>query len=249
MTSFFKMHKHLLLLITSIYVVLSCNAQITLEPTESLKGEAIGFVFYGTDGLSKTIPYSRIKGSPFWKDEWKLASLYTGNRLLYVMPVKLNLATSEIHYLKNDEIKVLTGVNVTILAFHADKDTTVTTDVFLRHVPNLRFNNKEIDNYIKVLNSGQFQLLKYTYRKVDSADSLFRTQKRYFFINEDYYFLRNNDRIERIKKLNKESVLEFLPSALSFSPWIAENKIDLRKEEDVIRFLTHYNSSRQNKED
>lgn len=225
-------------------------SQVSIVPTEGgLKGEAMGYVIYGSDGLSKKIPYTRIKGSPFYNDDWVLASIYSTNKLAHVIPAKLNLATNEIHYFKNDEEQVLSGINVSFIAFHEGKDTAVTTDVFLRHIPNLRLNNKVVDDYIQVLNTGQFQLLKYTKRMVGSADSLFRTQTRYFFTNENYYFLRNNNRVERIKKLNKESVLEFLPSALSFSPWIAENKIDLRKEEDVIRFLTHYNSSRQNKED
>jgi hypothetical protein len=55
--------------------------------------------------------------------------------------------------------------------------------------------------------------------------------------------------LKELKKLNKENVLEFLPSALAFHSWIAENKIDLRKEEDVIRFLVYYNANRQIKSD
>jgi hypothetical protein len=242
--------KKFILTIIFAWIFYEGYAQVSIVPTEGgMKGEATGFVIYGSDGLSKTIPYTRIKGSPFYKDEWLLASIYSGDKLAFVMPVKLNIATNEIHYTKNDEEKVLTGVNVTVLAFHAGRDTSVTTDVFLRNIPNLLLNNKTIDDYIQVMNGGHFQLLKYTKRKVGSADSLFRTQTRYFFTNEDYYFLRNNDRIERLKKLNKENVLEFLPSALAYQSWIAENKIDLRKEQDVIRFLTHYNTSRQNKED
>jgi hypothetical protein len=234
-----------IILIVVLLFVFKGSSQVTLMPTEGgMKGEPTGFVLYGSDGLSKTIPYTRIKGSPFYKDEWLLASIYSGNNLLYVIPVKLNLATNEIHYNKNNEEKVLTGVNVTVLAFHAGKDTSVTTDVFLRNVPNLLFNNKTIDDFIQVMNGGQFQLLKYTRRKVSSADSLFRTQTRYFFTNENHYYIRNNDRIEKLKKLNKESVLEFLPSALAFSSYLSENKLDLRKEDDVIRFLHYYNTSR-----
>jgi hypothetical protein len=106
----------------------------------------------------------------------------------------------------------------------------------------MSFLNKNFNGFIQVMNSGNYQLLKYIKRTVGSADSLFRTQKRYFFADELYYFLRFNEKIERIKRLRKESVLEYLPSASSYSTWINENNMDFRKEGDVIRFLDYYNA-------
>jgi hypothetical protein len=62
-----------------------------------------------------------------------------------------------------------------------------------------------------------------------------------------YYFLRSNETIKRLKKLNKEELLSLIPSSSSFSEWIELNKIDFKKEQNVISFLNYYNSSQQQK--
>ncbi len=57
-------------------------------------------------------------------------------------------------------------------------------------------------------------------RKVGSADSLFGTQKKYFFTDDVFYHIWYNEKIERIKKLNKDNVIKFLPSASAYAAWI-----------------------------
>lgn len=44
------------------------------------KDNATGYTFYGMATLANKdrVPYSRIKGSPFLKDDWQLATLYAG---------------------------------------------------------------------------------------------------------------------------------------------------------------------------
>jgi hypothetical protein len=199
--------------------------------------------FDGVDGTSGRIPYEKVKGSPFWRDEFIPAKIYTKTGQMYSAPIRLNLATNDIHFIKNDEEKVLVGLNVTKIVFNTGKDSVV----LLGNIPHLFINNKKVDHYMMVLTPGDYQLLKYMNRKVGSADSLFRTQKRYFFTDEIYYFLHFNDRVERIKKLNKDAILEYLPLTSSFTAFVEQNKIDFRKEADVIRFLNYYNSTRNQK--
>lgn len=188
---------------------------------------------------NKRIPYYRIKGSPFWKDEFLPAKILTTTGQMYLMPVRLNLVTHEIHFLKNNEEMVLIELSIDKIVFYPGKDSVV----FLGNIPYPLINQKKIYGYVQVLNIGNCQLLKYVKRVVNSADSLFRTQKRYFFSNEVKYFLRYNEKIERIKRLNEDNITKFLPSASSYTSWINENKIDFKNEDDVIRFLNHYNAS------
>lgn len=195
--------------------------------------------FYEPEGNMR-LPYGRIKGSPFWKDEFLPARIYTTDGKIYTSPVRLNLVTNDIHFLKNGEEMILVDVKVDRIVFSLAQDTAV----FLANLSALLMENKTENGYLHVLNPGNCQLLKYTKRTVDSADSLFRTQKRYFFADEVSYFLRVNDKIERIKRLNKDNVLKLLPSASSYNEWTDQNKIDLKKEEDVIRFLNYYNATR-----
>ena len=182
------------------------------------------------------ISYSKIKGSPFWKDEWNTARLYSNTGYVGSMPVRINLATGELHFLKNGEELILTDDFIAKVIFEND------SAVFLSRVPNLLLNKKPVEDFIQVLNPGKYQLLKYTKRNVGSADSLFRTMKRYFFTDDVYYFIKANEKVERIKKLGKENVLSYLPSSNSYEAWIKENDIDFKKEKDIVRFLDYYNS-------
>jgi hypothetical protein len=102
-------------------------------------------------------------------------------------------------FLKNGEEMILAHVKVDRIVFPLAQDT----EVFLANLSALLMENKTESGYLHVLNSGNCQPLKYTKRIVDSADSLFRTQKRYFFADEVSYFLRLNDKVEKIKRLNK----------------------------------------------
>lgn len=219
------------------------NAQVFIEKTESsFNGKPPSYMVYGSAGLSKRIPYDKIKGSPFWSDEYKLAALYSGENIISIRPIKLNLATNEIYFSKNDEELVLESIDVGKLIFYQGGDTSVTAATFINKVPNLSINGLRVDDFVQVLNQEKYQLLKYTKRIVRDEDSLFGTQKRYFFRDELHYFVRVDDKIDKIKKLNEEYLFSLLPSSSNHKAWIKDNKINFKKEEDLIRFLNYYNS-------
>ncbi len=100
----------------------------------------------------------------------------------------------------------------------------------------------EIDDFVQLMNPGKYQLLKYAKRRVGTADSLFGTQKRYFFKDELTYFIRAGEKVEKLKRLNEEFILSLIPLASNHKLWIRENNINFKKEEDVIRFLNYFNS-------
>lgn len=185
---------------------------------------------------NERINYSKIKGSPFWKDEWQNAKLYSSTGYVGSMPLRINLATGELHFLKNSEEVILTDNFIVKIIFEND------SSIFISNVPNLLVNKKPVENFVQVLNPGKYQLLRYTKRNVASADSLFGTMKRYFFSDDVYYFIKENEKVERIKKLNKENILSYLPSSLSYDAWIKENNLELKKEKDILRFLNYYNA-------
>lgn len=112
----------------------------------------------------------------------------------------------------------------------------------MMNVPYMFINNKKVDGFAEVLNTGNHRLLKHVQRTVDAKDSLFGTQKKYFFRDQVFYFMWHNEKVERIKKLNKTNILQLLPSASAYTKWINENKIDFTKEADVILFLDYYNA-------
>ena len=233
----------LLLFLLSPFNHLKSQARIEANGYDGNRGAA-GYTFYGMmDELTNTrIPYTRIKGSPFWKDEWQLASIFSGPKKIFTIPVRLNIATNEIYFLKNDQAYVLEANDISGLTFHSGSDSSTVASKFIMNDPYMFLNNKPVKGFVQEMNPGNYRLLKYITKKLSSMDSLFNTQKRYFFTNENFYYFWFNGKIERIKKLNKDHILKFLPSALSYTNWINENKIDFRKENDVIQFLNYYNT-------
>jgi hypothetical protein len=121
------------LVLAGLFLYHSALSQIYIEkgPVGALKGAEM--MIYGPDLSQTMVPYSRIKGSPFWKDEWQMASLYRDTNFLGILPVKINLATNDIHFLKNNEELVATDQNkITAIIFHPGQDTSLATAAFMK---------------------------------------------------------------------------------------------------------------------
>lgn len=228
-----------------VFGVQSACCQIYIEkgPVGALKGAEM--MIYGPDMEKISIPYSRIKGSPFWKDQWQMASLYSEDNFLGVLPVKLNLVTNEVHFLKYNEELVATDENkITAIIFHPGQDTSLVTAAFTKDVNRYSEENRDLNALMLVMNYGKYELLRHINRKLSSADSLFGTQKRYFFTDEVSYYLKSDDIVQKLKKLSEENFYELMPAMTTavHRKWINDNKINFKKEEDIVRVLDYYNS-------
>lgn len=233
-----------LLLVLLVITGKFCFAQVFIEKAPIGAAAAGEYNIYGSNTLSSAISYSRIKGSPFYKEQWKKGSLYSGKRLEWIGQVRLNLATQEVHYMLNNQEFVATAENkITEVILYRDNDTTMREAAFVKDVPNLLWNNKSLTGFAQVLNEGRYQLLKYTSRIVGSADSLFGTQKRYFFKDDVRYFIRKDDMVKPIRKLDEDAILTLLPVSSIHKTWIKENHLSLKKEEDLVKFLAYYNAN------
>lgn len=241
------------LIIIKIYLALFSTfssqmvfAQIYVEQTSGRpQHQATTVSVYGPDASNKKIPLSRIKGSPFWKEEWQLASLYDNNaQRINIVPVRLNLATNELHFMwKEQELVAGDNTKINLIVFHNNNDSSSIGTMFIKNIPDLVLNKKPLNGFVMVMNSGNCQLLKHTSRRVYPAeDSLFGTQKRYLFRDENFYFLKTGDKVERIKRLNSEHFLAHIPEAASYKDWINQNDLSFKTEEDLVLFLNYYNS-------
>jgi hypothetical protein len=224
----------------------SIIAQVFIETGSPVNPrDAFGSInVYGSGDLAKGIPYDRIKGSPFWKDEWRTGILYNyQDSVLAKCPVKINLASQQVHFLnlKGQEMVPAGGI-VRKVVIHDETDSNRIVTVFHNNISEIREQTKNKDHYVQEMNQGDVQLLRLTVRKVETGDSLFGTMKRYYFSDVHEYYLRVNNRIEKIKKLNKEEFFALLPAASKFNEWIRKEKLKFRDEADYIRFLDHYNS-------
>jgi hypothetical protein len=189
-----------------------------------------------------SISYDKIDGSAYWVDAFRTASLYDSKGYVATLPVRINLLTNQIHFLKGNEEMVVDDNVINRIVFLGNNDSTV----FIGQVPHLLVNNKPFNKLVQVLNAGKYQLLKYTSRNVTSEETPSHTSRVYQYKDTYRYFMKSEERVEDIKKLSSENILIYLPVASSYNEWIKENKINFKNEKDIIRFLNHYNSNIKN---
>jgi len=229
----------------STFIIQVTFAQVYVEQGTGPQHQAPTVSVYGPDASNKKIPLSRIKGSPFLKEEWQLASLYDNNaERINIVPVRLNLATNELHFMwKEQELVAGDDNKISFIVFHNNNDSSSIGTMFIKNMPNLVLDKKPLTAFVQVMNLGKCQLLKYTSRRVyPSEDSLFGTQKRYIFRDVKFYFIKTGDKVEKIKKLNTEYFLALVPEASLYKEWINQNNLSFKKEEDLLFFLNYYNS-------
>ena len=194
------------------------------------------------NGKKDSISYDNIDGSPFWNPISQSAFLYSNSTYITTLPVRINLVTGEAHFLKDSTELVLDNHLINKIVFKTANDSSV----FISQVPNLLLNKEKIDGFVQVLNVGKYQLLKYSKRKISTTEfksqSQTQTINSYYFTDNDHYFIMHNNMVENIKKLNRDNLLIYLPSSSNLEPWVKENNINYKNEEDVVRFLNYYNS-------
>lgn len=127
------LNRYLVLLIIQAPAILT--AQVLIETLPSTRAEGT-INIYGRGTLSQKIPYEKIKGSAFWSDEWKSATLYGRSpKEKWEQRIKLNLASNEI-YFKNEgeEEQVVNDGLVRRIVFHDEHDPSKIEAQFLNGV-------------------------------------------------------------------------------------------------------------------
>lgn len=237
-----------------IYIFIACIFFTTVPDAihAQVISRADGFFFKefrpsGESGVKgglgpDSISYDKIDGSPYWVEAFVPASLYDGKGYLATLQVRINLLTNKIHFLKDNVDMIVDDNIVTRVVFHGNNDSTI----FIGQVPDMLVNNKPFNKYVQVLNAGKYQLLKYTTRIVTSEETPSHTSRTYQYKDTHRYFMRSEDRVDDVKKLSSENILIYLPVSSSYNNWVKENKINLKNEKDIIRFLNHYNANIKN---
>ena len=239
----------LLLLILSLSSFFIGAAQVSMEiaPAGTASGGAI--MVYGSEGLNKSIPYDKVRGIAYWKIDYMPAMLYaSGNKLYGKFSSRVNLAVREVEYVnKKNEIISANPDQLSKVVFIDPNDSSKILTIFRNDIPevNLEFIKRSKRYYAQELNQGPFKLIKVNEKELRIQDSLFNTLKSYRFVDVLDYFIQHQNRIEKIKKLNKEEIMRFLPKSETLDTWIKENDIKFHREEDVVRLFEYYNQGQK----
>lgn len=239
--------KHLFLLLSLISTT-RLFAQNTYLPRESFEGAAYTLAvhevnFEGVQSSNKMrLPYSAVKGSPFYNDEFLWATFYdVKGKVTGKQKAKVNLASNEVHFIGENDMEFVAPLhlaNKVIISQNQNEDTLA---VFRRLVPGIQLNNKQLSDYIQQLTFGKAELYKHTKRYVASADSMFGTLKRYYFASQYNYFLKFDADPVNINKLSLNALLSILPESKGLLEWSKKNKINVRKEEDLVALIKEWN--------
>jgi len=241
-----------LLLILSLACSFSGIAQMSTEFGPGGGDRAGALILYGAGGLNNAIPYDKIRGTPYWNSDYMPALLYApGNKLYGKFSSRVNFASREVEYITNkNEILSANPEQLSKVVFIDPKDSSKIITIFRNDLPaiNLEFIKRNKKYYAQELNQGPFKLIKVNDKELLEQDSLFNTQKSYRLVDMLDYFIQRENKIEKIKKLNKEEVMQFLPKSESLEAWIKVNDIKFQREQDVVRLFEYYNQSTVQKE-
>lgn len=223
------------------------EAQVFIEasPVGTAPGGAI--IVYGMGGANPRIPYERIKGTPFHRHEWRQAYLLDpSGRSLGRHETRLNLVTHEVHFLdaRGMELAANEGT-VSQVIFRDTLEGRMVQTLFRNDFDAVNTDYGKGRRYALVMNEGDISLLKVIVRTGIQADSLFGTQKRYYFSDRNDYYLMVDKRVEKIRKLGADELSAFLPTKLQDDAFIRENRLRLTREADVVRYIDHLNRVRK----
>jgi len=225
--------------------LVAAQGGVLIETLPSTKADGT-INIYGRGTLSNRIPYDKITGNAFWKAEWVPATLIGRNKKeRWEQEIKLNFASHEIYFkTANGDEEVINEGLVKKIQIHEPNNAGKVKEVFLNGISEPYISDEPINAILQVLNDGKYQLLKMDNRKVMEGDSLFGTMKRYYFKNEVKYFIVNNYVVSPLKKLNKENILQLAPAGKKEQDWLLQNKIDFKKEADIVRYFNQLNASK-----
>ena len=214
--------------------------QIPLSPVKS----NTGFFVYGADNLKKEIPYSAIHGTPFWNTEFINATIYLNDgEANGTCPVKLNIATHEIHFLDREgrELVAQNGI-IRKIVFHKRDDSGRVLTVFRNDIDLINAQSKYKGLYVEELNQGKTQLLKVSRKSLQVSDSLFGTKKKYAFRVEKTYFMMQNAKLYSLKKLSAKQILPWLYLDKPGESWTKKNAINFTSEKDILLLFDYLNN-------
>jgi len=191
------------------------------------------------------LSYDQVKGSPFFNDAFQQAEIFMADgRSLGKHLVKFNLLTQEFHFLGKDKGEmVVPNALARKIVLYDKTDTTLQKAVFVRTLDFKKPSGKPIGEYAEQLNNGHAILYKVSKKNVITADSLFGTLKRYYFGTTDAYFVGVNGSVSQLKKLSEDAIFTALPVNGKLEDWVRKNKINLKREEDVLALLKQWNAS------
>jgi len=218
--------------------------------TLDVNGAGIGFgsVKFNNPALigeKGKVDYSEIRGNYFWDNQWSPGILVlSNNSAVKLRKVRMNLYTNEVHYIDNKNVELAANNSIVKKVLLLDrKDSTKVTAVFENFAS---YKTRGIESFAQVLNQGKAQLLKRVTVTVKKGEyDVMMGKSELSFVWTTDYFILNDGKITLLKRINKEGLFSILEPNDEYEAWLKSTKNRLKSEEDLLAFLTFYNTQKK----
>lgn len=174
--------------------------------------------------------YVDIKGSPYLDDEWIDGTVKLQDGSEHTMPLKFDLV-------KN--YPCFRGDNGETLKFLAKvTQFSISNNLFENGYP--KIGNLNPNSYYQLLIDGKVQLLKYIGKEISIEKDYSSANSIKQFDEVIDYYLYKNDKMYDIR--DRKSIISALGStSAGVEKYINDNKLNLKKEKDLITLVNYYN--------
>lgn len=186
--------------------------------------------------------YEGVNGIPYFTADYKysIVTMQQGRKFSGVKTL-LNLVTQELVFVSaNGQIASIEPGTVKEISFADTTAQGIIPYLFQTGFPAV---DKQTDkNFYQVLIQGKCRLLRSMVKKITERNNELSGEqsKEFETIANDYLFI--NGQMKRCRK-DKDFVLGILADKqVLLNQFIADNKINCKKEDQLIRLLTYYNS-------
>lgn len=200
--------------------------------------------FGGASGLwdpSRSSFNRHVEGSPFLLRKFSNATIYLDqNKVITEISANIDLQNNEVLVL--DEKKKLFAISVPVYRIVFDDESTGLERTVLSGLPPIDKLTEK--SYYELLSPGKFNLLKSIKLYWSDSRAYHEAATTRKYEQEVTYYIYNDDR--GIIKLPK--IAENIPTAIDaqqagkLSKIIAEHKLNLKQEADLIKLLNLYNN-------
>jgi hypothetical protein len=233
------------LLIFIHFFVLCFVAQAQNRPTGSEAEENLNTVGANSSPVVRSFDtrYQGMRGSPYLLSQWIQADItYANNKTQTDVPVKYDVYANQLMMRRPQ------GDSVVIIAPKVNgfllKDVNSGKNRVFSLFKDAKTDDPSLkEELLEVLYEGKTALLirydkmliKASYQGAYSANRPYDELQ-----DEKSYYLRKPDQTLVKTKLNKKQLLEHLSAGAELKKWVDTEKLDLKKEADVIRLLREW---------
>jgi len=182
--------------------------------------------------------YTGIRGTPFLQEKWNRGIVITNNGVYNDLELKIDLFDSKVYFNKNDESFELLDQIIGLKLYPKWPDTSAALS-FMRGINQ---NSIKPEQYVQILvGSGTVQFYRSDIKQLTEMSEINAGMVK-TFANTSRYYIKKGDQYKLIK-LAKEEVLPFLQDKeAAVNSLITDQKLNLKKESDIVKLLQGYNS-------